>query len=106
MKSWKRAKFRARFRSGQIPRPGCIFSSQFPVLGSQLFLVEKLDGLQDYLAYDLDAFGAEFVEGVLRGVVEDVAVAVVEIDEVGTRHAEMNERQVIVFDGDGASEEV
>ena len=37
---------------------------------------------------------------------EYVAVAVVEVNEVSAGNAEMNEGQVVIFDGDGAGEEV
>src|SRR5208337_2648219 len=68
--------------------------------------VEGPDGFQHRVSDDLQAVGAEFVERVLWRVVEDVVVAVIEVDEVGYRDADFGKRQVIVFDGDLPREEV
>jgi hypothetical protein len=46
-------------------------------------LVDGADGFEHRVSDDLQAGGAEFVERVLRRVMEDVVVAVIEVDEVG-----------------------
>src|SRR5208337_1085166 len=71
-----------------------------------LALVEQVDRFQDRIANDFEALGAELVHGVLRGVMEDVVVAVVEVDDVGAGDAAFYEGQVIVFDGALAGVEV
>jgi hypothetical protein len=47
--------------------------------------VDGADGFEHRVADDLQAGWAEFVERVLRGVMEDIVVAVIviEVDEVG-----------------------
>src|SRR5215469_3910104 len=68
--------------------------------------VQHPDRLQNDIAGDLEALGAKLVHCVLNRMVEDVVVAVVEVDDVGAGHAAFNERQVIVFDLEAACEEV
>ena len=48
-----------------------------PIQRRLLALVKQVDGFQDCIAYDLQALGAQLVHGVLRGMVEDVVVAIV-----------------------------
>src|SRR5207248_6421748 len=73
---------------------------------ASLDLVEDLHAFENYLSYDLQALGGELIHRVLRSVVEDVAVAVIEIDQIQARHAALNERQMIVFNGDRTREEM
>src|SRR5208282_283608 len=73
---------------------------------STLALVKQVDGFQNRIAYDFQAFGAQLVHGVLRGVMEYVVVSVIEVDVVGAGDATFNEGQVIVFDGALAGVEV
>ena len=51
-----------------------------------LFLIQHLDRLQNHATHDLQAGWAELVNRVLRGVVEDVAVTIVQVNQVGARH--------------------
>ncbi len=43
--------------------------------------------------------GTQFVHRVLRSVVEDIVVAVIEVDHIGIRDTAFGKRQVIVFNG-------
>ncbi len=45
-----------------------------------LSLVQEAHGFESHRAHDRQALGAELVESVLRGVMEDVVVAVVKVD--------------------------
>src|SRR5579864_9019407 len=58
----------------------------------RIHFVEDANGFEHHTADDLQALGAEFVDGVLRGVPEDVVVAVHEIDEVGAGHSSFHKR--------------
>src|SRR6478609_379292 len=60
------------------------------------FLVDKADGLHEDIAVDGKAVRADFVHGVLRGVVIAVVGAVVEIDDVDRGYAAGHEGQMIV----------
>ena len=55
-------------------------TDQRPMANDRLFLVQQTHGLQYHEPHDLDALGAELVQRILRRVVEDIAVAIVEID--------------------------
>src|SRR6266849_3994448 len=74
--------------------------------GCTLSLVEHVDGFEDGITHDFQALGAQLVHGVLRGVMEDVVVAVIEVDYVGARNAALDEGKVIVVDGALAGVEV
>src|ERR1035441_6616559 len=67
------------------------------LLGGTLALVEHSDGFEDGVAYDFQALWTELVHGVLRGVMEDVVVAVVEVDDIGGWDAAFHKRQMVVF---------
>src|ERR1700685_839433 len=69
-------------------------------------LVENADRFQDYRAGDFQALRAQLVHCVLRGVPEDVVVAVGEVDEVGGGDAFLDEGDMVVFHGLDAGEEV
>src|SRR5258705_13027714 len=45
-----------------------------------LALVNQLHCFPDYVSGDFETTGTEFVDGVLRGVMEDIVVAVVDVD--------------------------
>ena len=64
-------------------------------------LVQHAQSFQRGVADNLQAAGAQLVEGILRRVVEDVVIAVVEIDHVEARHPTFYKGQVIVFDSAG-----
>ena len=64
-----------------------------------LACVQKPDRLQNHIPDDLHTLRAELVDGVLRRVVEDIAVAVLEIDKVRRRDTQLYEGQVVVFNG-------
>ncbi len=52
-----------------------------------LTLVEQPDRLQKHIAHDGKALRAQLIHGVLRSVPERILVSVIEIDNVGARHA-------------------
>src|SRR5580704_11573617 len=60
----------------------------------RLHLVENAHGLQDHTATDFQAFDAELVHRVLDRMMKDVVVSVVDVDDVGTRHADAHEWQM------------
>src|SRR6266446_7316131 len=58
-----------------------------------------MNGFEDRIAYDFEAFGTQFVHGVLRAVPEDIVIAVIEVDDVGAGDTSIDEGNVIIFDG-------
>jgi hypothetical protein len=58
--------------------------------------IDETNGFKDHVAGDLKALRAELVNGVLRGVVEGIVVAVSEVDDVSNRHANLGEGDVII----------
>src|SRR5215470_3115343 len=87
-------------RRFQIQESG--FDSWFPDLSSQaqgdsLFLVQQAHRLQYHRPHNFHALWTELVQRVLRRVVEDVAITIVEIDQIRAGNAAPNEWQVVIF---------
>src|SRR5882672_12428421 len=59
--------------------------------------IDHANGFQRGVTHNLQAPGAQLVERVLNCVVEDVVVAVVEVNDVDAGHAAFHKWQVIVF---------
>jgi hypothetical protein len=64
-----------------------------------LALVEHMHGFHNRVAHDLKALGAEFVHGILRGVMEDVVVTIIQVNYIGARNSVLDEGQVVVLNG-------
>src|SRR5258706_15128217 len=76
-------------------------------LGEELLpLIYKLHGLPDYVARNLQTTRAELIDGVLRGVMEDVVIAVVDVDNVGNGDASLGKGKVVIVDRGRLREEV
>src|SRR5690349_5976188 len=108
MKSAKRAKIGSTTEDTEIteeqpPRTPSLTKGAHTTL---LHLVQHLNAFEDHVADNLQALGGELIDCVLRSVVEDIPVAVVEVDDVETRHATLNEWKVIVLNCGGTSEEM
>src|SRR5258708_38956563 len=63
-----------------------------------LALIDKADGFHENVAVDGEAPHADFVQGVLGGVVVAVVGAVVEVDDVDGGDAALDEGEMVVFD--------
>src|ERR1700722_2138846 len=58
--------------------------------------VENADRFEYRAPHDFQALWAEFVDGVLRSMPEDIVVAVIEINQIGAGDASLDEWNVIV----------
>ncbi len=92
--------FPARVVSGLWPdlagqRPATTHTSHHTASFSAL--VQHSNCFEDGVAYDFQALGAELVHGVLRGVMEDVVVAIRHVNDIGAGDAAFHEGNVIVF---------
>src|SRR6266851_6867442 len=74
--------------------------------GWLVLLVQHPHGLQNYVPHDFQTLGTELVHRVLRGVVKDIAVAVIQVNEVGTGNPTAHEWQVVVVYSEGSSVEM
>src|SRR5882724_10645308 len=75
-------------------RKGRLWSQE----GRLLPFVYELHCLPNDVAGDLEAARAELVDGVLRCVPKYVVVSVVQINQVGNRHAVLGKLSVVVFE--------
>src|SRR5262249_38347021 len=66
--------------------------------GASSTSVEQANGLQNDVAGDLYALGAQFVDGVVRSVMVCVAVSVIEVNDIRHGDAEPGKRIMIVGD--------
>src|SRR5882672_12822584 len=83
-------------------RKGRLWSQE----GRLLPFVYELHCLPNDVAGDLEAARAELVDGVLRCVMEDVVVAVVDVDDVGHGDAVLHEGKVVVANACSLSEKM
>src|SRR5438270_6383730 len=60
--------------------------------------IEQPDRLQDHIAADLEAFDAEFVQGIFGRVMKAVIVAVSSVDDIGYWNVYLNKRKMIILD--------
>src|SRR5215472_560374 len=58
--------------------------------------VQQANGFQYHVACDLHTLGTDFIECILRGMVIGVVVAVVQVNDVCHRHAELGERHMVI----------
>src|ERR1700704_2751827 len=69
-------------------------------------LIYELHGLPDYVARNLQTARTELIDGVLRGVMEDVVIAVVDVDNVRNGDTSLGEGEVVIVDRGRLREEV
>src|SRR5690242_7479822 len=65
-----------------------------------LALVQHGESLQGHRPDNRQAFRAEFIEGVLSGVVENIVIAVIEIDQVRGRNPAADKWRVVICNCD------
>src|ERR1700757_3021537 len=68
--------------------------------------VQHPHGLQNDVPRDLQTLRTQLVDCILRGVMKNVSVAVVEIDQIGAGNPQFHERQMIVLNVERAREKV
>ena len=68
--------------------------------------VQHPDGLQDNVAGNLQTLRAKLVESVLWGVMKNIFVTVVEVNQVSGGDADLQKRQMVIIDFDLSPEEV
>src|SRR5271166_2198502 len=62
----------------------------------RIHLIQNRNSFQNRPADDFQALRAQLVDGILRGVPEDIVVTIIEVNQVGRGHASFYERNVIV----------
>src|SRR5215813_6466669 len=68
--------------------------------------VQHPDGLQDNVAGNLQTLRAKLVERVLWGVMKNIFVTVVEVNQISGGDADLQKRQMVIIDFDLPPEEV
>src|SRR5579864_9396288 len=71
-----------------------------------LLLIQHPHCFEGHRSDNFQTFWAEFIDRVLRGMPENIVVAVIEIDQVGAGNTPLHKGFVVVAHRDGSSKEV
>src|SRR5437763_8589743 len=77
-----------------------------PPFMPHLALIEQTQSFQGHPAYNLKDLRAELIDGVISGVMENIVVTVIEINQIGRWHPALNKWLVVIGNSHGSSKEM